>query len=275
MTQLYEIKVKLSPGQKKSITDAYKKKETVVLRLANDSLSGSDILYVPQNIVKRLDKKRKLKQGMDIKLSKSNIRKQVGGSLLSSILTMGRTFGPTVAKTLGLSALGGLASEGASQLMKKITGGYLVPQKQIDKLVANKNLLTMKQKKDILNSLQTGSGVHIKPTKKQSGGFLPALLASIGIPMAFNAIKKLTGQGAPRMGQERSRPRRSQPTKGGLVIPYQPPPFYGNWPGNTIGMGTKKTKKTKTKSKKKAQGKGLILGPNSPLSGIPLLGAIF
>ena len=152
MTQLYEIKVKLSPGQKKSITDAYKKKETVVLRLANDSLSGSDILYVPQNIVKRLDKKRKLKQGMDIKLSKSNIRKQVGGSLLSSILTMGRTFGPTVAKTLGLSALGGLASEGASQLMKKITGGYLVPQKQIDKLVANKNLLTMKQKKDIFGS---------------------------------------------------------------------------------------------------------------------------
>ena len=83
MTQLYEIKVKLSPGQKKSITDAYKKKETVVLRLANDSLSGSDILYVPHNIVKRLDKKRKLKQGIDIQLSKSNIRKQVGGSLLS------------------------------------------------------------------------------------------------------------------------------------------------------------------------------------------------
>ena len=271
MTQLYEIKVKLSPGQKKSITDAYKKKETVVLRLANDSLSGSDILYVPQNIVKRLDKKRKLKQGIDIKLSKSNIRKQVGGSLLSSILTMGSRFAPTVAKTLGLSALGGLASEGASQLMKKITGGYLVPQNQIDKLVANKNLLTMKQKKDILNSLQTNSGVHIKPTKKQSGGFLPALLASIGIPMALNAIKKLTGQGAPQMGQPRPRPRRSQPTKGGLVIPYQPPPFYGNWPGNTIGMGTKKPKKTKTKKK----GNGLLLGPNSPLSGIPLLGAIF
>ena len=275
MTQLYEIKVKLSPGQKKSITDAYKKKETVVLRLANDSLSGSDILYVPQNIVKRLDKKRKLKQGIDIKLSKTNIRKQVGGSLLSSILTMGSTFAPTVAKTLGLSALGGLASEGASQLMKKITGGYLVPQNQIDKLVANKNLLTMKQKKDILNSLQTGSGVHIKPTKKQSGGFLPALLASIGIPMALNAIKKLTGGASPQMGKPKPRPRRSQPTKGGLVMPYQPPPFYGNWPNNTIGMGTKKQKKTKSKSnKKKAQGRGLLLGPKSPFSGIPLLGAI-
>ena len=267
MTQLYEIKVKLSPGQKKSITDAYKKKETVVLRLANDSLSGSDILYVPQNIVKRLDKKRKLKQGIDIKLSKSNIRKQVGGSLLSSILTMGRTFAPTVAKTLGLSALGGLASEGVSQLMKKMTGGYIIPQNQIDKLVANKNLLTMKQKKDILSALQTGSGVHIKPNRKQLGGFLPALLASIGIPMALNAIKKLTGQGAPQMGQPK--PRRSQPTKGGLVMPYQPPPFYGNWPGKTIGMGRKKTKKNKKK------GQGLLLGKNSPFNSIPLLGAIF
>ena len=249
MTQLYEIKVKLSPGQKKSITDAYKKKETVVLRLTNDSLSGTDILYVPQNIVKRLDKKRKLKQGIDIKLSKSNIRKQVGGSLLSSILTMGSRFAPTVAKTLGLSALGGLASEGASQLMKKMTGGFLIPQNKIDQLIANKNLLTMKQKKDILNAIQTGSGVHIKPNRKQLGGFLPTLLASIGIPMALNAIKKLTGQGAPQMGQPK--PRRSQPTKGGLVMPYQPPPFYGNWPGNTIGMGTKKNKKKNKKTKKK------------------------
>ena len=272
MTQLYEIKVKLSPGQKKSITDAYKKKETVVLRLANDSLSGSDILYVPQNIVKRLDKKRKLKQGMDIKLSKSNIRKQVGGSLLSSILTMGRTFAPTVAKTLGLSALSGLASEGASQLMKKMTGGFIITQNKIDQLIAHKNLLTMKQKKDILNAIQTGSGVHIKPTKKQqTGGFLSTLLASIGIPLAINAIKKLTGNGAPQMGQPRPRPRRSQPTKGGLVMPYQPPPFYGNWPNNTIGMGTKKPKKTKTKKK----GNGLLLGKNSPFNSISLLGAIF
>ncbi|MCV6574120.1 MAG: hypothetical protein OIF58_00125, partial [Cohaesibacter sp.] len=181
---------------------------------------------------------------------KSNIRKQVGGSLLSSILTMGRTFAPTIAKTLGLSALGGLASEGASQLMKKMTGGFIIPQNKIDQLIANKNLLTMKQKKDILNAIQTGSGVHIKPTKKQSGGFLSTLLASIGVPLAFEAIKKLTGQGAPQMGQPK--PRRTipkTPTKGGLVMPYQPPPFYGNWPGKTIGMGSKKTKKKKKKKK--------------------------
>jgi len=74
---------------------------------------------------------------MDIKLSKTNIRKQVGGSLLTSILALGRTFGPTIAKTFGLSALAGAASTGAIQIVKKIAGkgvqrgGFLIPQKKL------------------------------------------------------------------------------------------------------------------------------------------------
>ena len=58
----------------------------------------------------------------------------------------------------------------------------------------------MKQKNDIFNALQTGSGVNIKPTKTQTGGFLGALLASIGIPLALKAI---TGSGGPRIGRPR------------------------------------------------------------------------
>ena len=58
-------------------------------------------------------KNRELKKGMDIKLAKTNIRKQVGGSLLTAILSLGRAFAPTLDKTLGLPALVGLASEGA------------------------------------------------------------------------------------------------------------------------------------------------------------------
>ena len=272
MTQLYEIKVSLSPNQKKNLSNAYHKRETIVLRLTKDSLSGNDTLYVPQNIVKRLEKNRKLKKGMDIKLSKTNIRKQVGGSLLSTVLTLGRTFGPTIAKTLGLSALAGAASEGASQIVKKIsgkgvqTGGFLIPQNKINQLIAYKHLLTTKQKKDILNALQTGSGVHIKPTKVQTGGFLGTLLASIGVPLAIEAIKKMTGKGAPQMGQPKQRPPRSNDNQdGGLLIPmYRTPPFYGNWPNGTIGMGRKK------KAPKK-KGEGLLLGKNSPFKNVPLL----
>ena len=250
MTQLYEIKVSLSPNQKKNLSNAYHKRETIVLRLTKDSLSGNDTLYVPQNIVRRLTKNRRLNKGMDIKLAKTSIRKQVGGSLLSTVLSLGKTFAPTIAKTLGLSALAGLASEGASQVVKKIsgkgqTGGFLIPQNKINQFIAYKHLLTDKQKKDILNALQTGSGVHIIPTKVQRGGFLGTLLASIGVPLAIEAIKKMTGKGAPQMG----RPKRRPPTQDGGLVNYRSPPFYGNWPDQTIGMGTEKKKLPKKRAK--------------------------
>ena len=256
MTQLYEIKVSLSSNQKKNLSNAYHKRETIVLRLTKDALSGNDTLLVPKNVVKRLAKNRQMKKGMDIKPSKTNIRKQVGGSLLSTVLSLA----PTLAKTLGLSALAGAASEGASQIVKKISGGFLIPQNKINQLITYKHLLTDKQKRDILNALQTGSGVHIRPTKVQRGGFLGTLLASVGIPLALEAIKKMTGKGAPQMGQ----PKRRQPKNGGL-IPYRSPPFIGSWPDQTIGMGKKK------KPRKSKKGKGLLLGQNSPFKNVPLL----
>ena len=243
MTQLYEIKVSLSPNQKKNLSNAYHKRETIVLRLTKDSLTGNDTLYVPSNVVKRLEKNHKLRKGMDIKLAKTNIRKQVGGSLLTSILTLGRTLAPTLGKTLGLSALAGLASEGASQVVKKIagkgvqSGGFLIPQNKIDQLIAYKHLLTDKQKRDILNSVQSGGQLVLKPTKSQYGGFLGTLLASIGIPLAIEALKKITG-GAPRMGSDlikgHGAPR---------IGMYQPPPFIGTWEQARKGGGKKKNKK--------------------------------
>ena len=266
MTQLFEINVKLSKNQKKNLSDAYHKRETIVIRLTKDSLRGNDTLYVPAMVKKRLEKNRKLNKGMDIKLAKTNIRKQVGGSLLTSILSLGRVFGPTIAKTMGLAALAGAASTGASQIVKKIagkgvkTGGFLIPQNKIDKLIANKHLLTTKQKRDIFTALQSGSGVRIKPTKTQSGGFLGTLLASIGIPLV---LKALTGKGAPKIGLP------PKPPQGGKGAPrmgvWQPPPFMGSW-NKKVGMGKKKPTKKK--------GKGLLLGPNSPFNSIPLVGAI-
>ena len=276
MTQLYEINISLSENQKKTLSKAYHEKETITLRLKNDALSGPDTLLVPKTTVNRLEKNRKLNKGMDIKLAKSNIRKQVGGSLLSSILTLGRTLGPQLAKTLGMSALSGVVSEGASQLVKKIsgggqTGGFLIPNSKIQQLIANKHLLTDKQKMDIKNAMQTGSGVHIKPTKTQTGGFLGSLLASIGIPLALEAFKKMTGSGGPRMGKPQPVSTKQDGGAAPRLGAYQPPPpFFGTWeqvPG-TIGAGKKKRRKKKT-------GDGLLLGKNSPFNQIPLLGAIF
>ena len=264
MTQLYEIKVGLSPNQKKNLSRAYRQKETIILRLSKDSLTGGDTLYVPSNIVKRLDKNRKLKKGMDIKLSKTNIRKQIGGSLLSTILSVGRTLAPTIGKTLGLASLAGLASEGASQIVKKIsgrgqTGGFMLPYENIEKILPYSRMLTNKQAKDIYHAMQTGSGVHITPTKEQRGGFLGTLLAGIAAPLVIDPLKGLTGSGAPQMGQPKRRPPRSVPKPtngnqdGGLVLPmnWRSPPFYGNWPDQTTGGGKKKRSQKKTTFKKR------------------------
>ena len=266
-TQLYEINVSLTDFQKKKLSKAYHERETIKLRLKHDALIGNDTLLVPSIVVKRLEKNRTDRKGMEIKLAKTNIRKQVGGSLLTSILSLARTFGPTLAKTVGLSALAGAASEGASQIVKKIsgkglqTGGFLIPNSKIDQLIANKHLLSNKQKKDILNALQTGSGVHIKPTQNQTGGFLGTLLASIGVPLALEAFKKMTGSGVPRIGKAPKLKGGSAPRLG---VYQPPPPFFGTWEQG--GGGSKK--------KKKKSGKGLLLGKNSPFNGIPLLGTI-
>ena len=263
MTQLYEIKVSLSPNQKKNLSNAYHKRETIVLRLTKGSLSGNDTLYVPANVAKRLEKNRKLKKGMDIKLAKTNIRKQVGGSLLTSILTLGRTLAPTLGKTLGLSALAGLASEGASQVVKKITGGFLIPHDKINQLIAYKHLLTNKQKRDILNSVQSGGKLVLKPTKSQYGGFLGTLLASIGIPLAVEAIKKITG-GAPRMGSDYIQGNGSP--RIGMYQP--PPPFVGTWEQARKGGGKKKTR---TKNKQKKIGRWIVAGQKQSIQKSPSL----
>ena len=76
--------------------------------------------------------------------------------------------------TLGKSALAGAASEGASQIVKRIsgtgvkTGGFLTPQNQMHKLIPYKDLLNMKQKKDLLDALQMEESVHIDPKSNKN-----------------------------------------------------------------------------------------------------------
>ena len=275
--------VKLSEGQRKKLAKAYRDNSAITIRLNYDELSGSDQLLLTNTQIARLKKAQKMGKGSDIKISKTQIRKviQHGGSLWSSLFSLGTKLLPyattAVSKAvpaLTTGALSALGSLGIDKIFgKKQKGGFLIPQNKIDKLIANKHLLSKKQKEDILAALQSGSGVVIKPTTKQSGGFLGTLLASIGIPMV---LKALTGRG---LHVEKSRPKRSipvyvPPTKGRgknssmMLMPNQPPPFFGSWK-NPIGYGIKKKP-----TKKKRKGKGLLLGPNSPFNNIPLVGAI-
>ena len=76
MTSLHNISVQLSNGQKRNLARAYQRNEEVTLR--GSCFNGSDTLRVPAQVVKRLQKNRNAGKGMQIKISKANIRKQDG-----------------------------------------------------------------------------------------------------------------------------------------------------------------------------------------------------
>ena len=151
MTTYHPYKVTLSTGQKERLKKAYKTNNAITIRLTKNELTGSDELMLTTRQINKLNKARATGKGSDIKISKTQIRKAVrhGGSLFTSLLSLGRAFAPTIAKTLGLSALSGLVSEGTSQIVKTIsgkgmqTGGFLIPQNKIDQLIAYKHLLTL------------------------------------------------------------------------------------------------------------------------------------
>ena len=136
------------------------------------------------------------------------------------------------------------------KLEKLIEEDFLIPQNKINQLIAYKHLLTNNPKRDILNALQTGSGVRTQPTKTQLGNGLGTILATIGIPLAVEAIKKLTGKGAPLVGSYQKQDGHRALRLG----VHQPSPLAA--------------------IKKRTRGKGLLLGPSSPFKNIPVLGII-
>ena len=108
------------------------------------------------NTVKKLAKHKNAGEGIEITIPKSNITKQSGKGIFSAVLPALRAVPPTVAKTLSLSALAGAASEGASQIIKKICGGQLfqIPNDKLFMLAQMSHLLTQKQKRDLATAHQ-------------------------------------------------------------------------------------------------------------------------
>ena len=256
--------VKLSADQKKKLAKALSNKSSITLRLTKSNLTGNDMLMLTATQLKRIKKAMTNKTGVDLKISKTQIRSvvQKGGSLWSSLLNLGMRALPYASKAVPALATGAMQALGSLGIDKIFgrgqSGGFLIPQEKINQLIQYKDLLTNKQKEQIVNAIHTGGQVFVKPSKRQMGGFLGTLLASIGIPMLVNA---LTGKGLQVDNKPSRRSLNVMPAnisnpinnkkQGGLVMPYQPPPFYGNWPGNMIGMGAKKTKKKKQKKKLK------------------------
>ena len=189
---------------------------------------------VPMNTIKKLSKDKDRGKGTVVKISKANVRKQTAEGIFSSLMPVLRTAAPTVGKTLGLSALAGLASEGAGQLVKKITGDQIfrVPNKELYRLAMMSDLLNKGQInfRDLAKAHQGGSDMLFKITQKQVGNGIGSIHASIAIPMVLDAIR---GKGVGRRG-----PRMGKASGGGgprIGPPMAPFPYIGTW-----GRGKKK-----------------------------------
>ena len=270
-TGYYPYKINLSQGQLEKLKRAIKNRSSISLRLTNKDLSGNHQLLLTERQINKIKKHISKGVWMELRLSKAQISKnlQSGGSVLSSLLQLGTKMLPYA--TQAISKVAPALATGAAQALgslgiNKIFGGFMIPQNKIDKLIKYKNLLSQKQREDLMKALQSGGRLIIKPTKVQSGGFLGTLLASIGIPLALKALTggSHCGKGLQVPPKTRAKglqvPRRAAP----LGVPLKPPPFIGSW--DKTGYGKKK-------NPSKA-GKGLLLGDNSPFKNIPVLGAI-
>ena len=259
--------VKLSDGQKEKLPKALLNNSAITIRLTKNDLTGQDDLMFTKTQLKRIQKAIKNGTGVDLKISKTQIRKVVkeGGSLWTSLFSLGSRLLPYATKAvtkaapaLATGAMTALGSLGVDKIFGKgQSGGFLIPQNKIDQLIKYKDWLTNAQKKQIVSAFHTGGQLVIKPTKSQNGGFLGRLLGSIGVPLLLNA---LTGKG---LHVDRQRLRQSTPIyvpntttvrntlnkDGGLIVPA----FFGSWK-NPVGMGIKKNKKKCCQKKKKDKG---------------------
>ena len=255
MTKYYPYGVSLSKGQLEKLSRAYNNNSAITIRIARNELSSPHELMLTKSRNNKLKKAMSQGTGSDIKISKTQIRKAVrqGGSLWGSLISLGSKLLPMAmpivkkaAAPLVTGALSGLASLGVDKIFGKgQRGGFLVLIDKIAQLINYKHLLTTGQKQDFLKALQTGSGLVIRPTKTQQGGFLGTLLASIGVPLLPNA---LTGKGT--QVDSTGSPSNTVPvyvpdtTNGhGMITPYpyMSPPFFGTW-NNPVGAGVQKKK---------------------------------
>ena len=203
--------VNLSAGQREKLAKAFLNKSAITIRLTKSDLSGSDELMLTKTQLKCIQKAMNNGTGVDLKISKTQINHlvQKGGSLWSSLISLGAKTLPyatnavtKVAPALATEVLQALGSLGIDKIFGKgQSGGFLIPQDKIDQLIQYKDLLTKKQKEQIVSAIHTGGQLVVKRTKTQSGGFLGTLLASIGIPLLMNA---LSGKGL-QVDKKRSR----------------------------------------------------------------------
>ena len=201
MTSYFEYKVNLTDNQKRSLASAVNNRSPLTLRIKHSNLTGNDELMLTKTQLKRIQKSLNNGTGVDIKISKTQIRKlaKQGGNLFSSLASLGARVLPYAVKGLSKAvpalATGAVSALGSLGIDKIFGKGMHIPKKFYPMLPYIVNELTQSQIDQINRVMQTGGRLMLKPTRKQvEGGFL-GTLASIGIPIAIELVSKMFGKG--------------------------------------------------------------------------------
>ena len=279
------INVTFTQNQKDKLRRAYNKRENIGLKLVYNP--HGDRIYVNDRQYNRLMKGKPV----IINFNDSHFRamKQDGGNLLSligPITKLATKVAPALTKTvlpgLATGVFSALGSLGVDSLFsgKGIDGKTGDIIKALAVIENEVRKLSKPQKAKFDEIMMTGNGQN-----GQSGGFLGALLASIGLPIV---LKALTGSGIhnrpydmqsykthPKMipipTQNQQQPVVKEPSGSSLTEweLWNPPPFNDNH--KMIEYKGKGIKKKRSKT----HGKGIIFGKQSPFKNIPLLNILF
>ena len=201
MTTYFEYSVNLTDNQKRSLASAMNNRTPLTLRIKHSNLSGNDELMVTKTQLKRIQKSLNDGTTVDIKISKTQIRKvaKQGGNLFTSLASLGARVLPYAVKGLSKAvpalATGAVSALGSLGIDKIFGKGMHIPKKFYPMLPVIVNELTQSQIDQINKTVPTGGRLMLKPTRKQvEGGFL-GTLASIGIPIAIELVSKMFGKG--------------------------------------------------------------------------------
>ena len=178
-----------------NLASAINNKTPLTLRIKHSNLRGNDELMLPKTQIGKIRKSLANGTGVDIKISKTQIR----GNLFSSLASLGARVLPYAVKGLSKAvpalATGAVCALGSLGIDKIFGKGIDIPKKFFPMLPYIVNELTKSQIDQINKVSQTGGRLVLKPTRKQvEGGFL-GTLASVGIPMAISLVSKMFGGG--------------------------------------------------------------------------------
>ena len=205
MVQHNKIDLHLTKLQLKKIADAVKNKNGTTMRLSNKNFNKNQLiheLHLTERQINKLREKIENNMSTDTKLSKVQINKIIkeGGNLgillmsfLPKLIKPAISIGKNILAPLGLSAA---MSATDAAIQKKMFGSgnttLIISNDDINDLI---KIVTALEEHDIL--LKGTSKTIKNKTKKQEGGFLSMLLATLGASLGGNL---LTERGLYRTG---------------------------------------------------------------------------